>query len=359
MKTLKISEDLHQSIKKYCADNSKNVQDIVEDKLSELVHKEFNIGSLQMIGSDNTVTLQIEKDSLVTLMELFKKLVLNKPLDNVDIITDLIKSIKYLEDFVEAYNVQDKAKKADEKAVKEFFDSEKSHLHNLKEEMIKTLEESEKEKEGVISEEITKNINEVAKQPSEVVEKSEKPVYNHLSEDSIRMVANSIGIKDENDYENLKNKLLFDAKSVSGDYDVQVDGTYYDISEIKEDTKIVILKNHEREKSVDAYSLFESMNPSSSSFKENIESIKKMFNVLTLPQHLDVFENYNDLPLTTCNWIYTLNGSNRINYMISKQDDFYIHVKDNTIDIISRESKDYKDFVQPHLLPKFYEGMGV
>ena len=105
MKTLKITDELHQNIKKYCADNSKNVQDIVEDKLSELVHKEFNIGTMQIIGSNtDSVTFSMEKDSVITMTELFKKLVLNKPLDNVDIITDLIKSIKTLEYFIESYS---------------------------------------------------------------------------------------------------------------------------------------------------------------------------------------------------------------------------------------------------------------
>lgn len=363
MKTLKISDDLHQDIKKYCADNSKNVQDIVEDKLSELVHKEFNIGSMQIIGTNtNTVTFTMEKDSVITMTELFKKLVLNKPLDNVDIITDLIKSIKTLEYFIEQYNEQDKAKKAEEKVVKDFFDSEKTHLSNLHEEMVKNLSEKEKEDENkevfseqiteVFSEEITENIKDVASKPSEVVEG-----YNHLKEESIRLVADSLGIKDELGYNSLRDKLLFDAKSISGDYDVLVDDVYYDISEFNENSKIAILKNHDKEKSVDVYSLLETMNPSSSSFNENLEKVKKMFNILTLPQHLDVFENYNDLPLSSCNWIYTLDGSNKINHKISKQDDFYIHIKDDTIDIISKDVKNYNEFVHPHLLEKFNEAI--
>jgi len=358
MKTLKITDELHQNIKKYCADNSKNVQDIVEDKLSELVHKEFNIGTMQIIGTNtNTVTFAMEKDSVITMTELFKKLVLNKPLDNVEIITDLIKSIKSLEFFIESYNEQDKAKKAEEKVVKEFFDSEKTHLSNLHEEMVKNLEEKEKEKEEVLSEVISENIKEVASKPSEVVKGLENISNNHLNEESIKLVADSLGISDEIGYNALREKLLFDAKTVSGDYDVLVDDVYYDISEFNENSKIAILKNHDKEKSVDVYSLLETMNPSSSLFNENLEKVKKMFNILTLPQHLDVFENYNDLPLSSCNWIYTLDGSNKINHKISKQDDFYIHIKDDTIDIISKDVKNYNEFVHPHLLEKFNEAI--
>jgi hypothetical protein len=366
MKTLKISEELHQDIKKYCADNSKNVQDIVEDKLSELVHKQFNIGAMQIIGTNtDTVTFSMEKDSVIVMTELFKKLVLNKPLDNIDIITDLIKSVKTLEDFIEVSNVQDKAKKADEKVVKEFFDSEKSHLSILHEEMVKTLSDKEKDEKKLenklvdtINESDINNLinNNAEKNLSVITRETDLP---SLEESTLESIAVSIGINPKEDvekFEAMKKGYEKHVQVANGErervYDVKLDNVYYDVKEYRMDTKLIILATSNviekgyQEKTVEAFSILKSLNVSSNNYNEIVSKIKPMFHILELPKHLKEFSE-NEGDSTDCMWIYNLDKDGE--YVLSETTD--------TIEIISTEEVTDDMFVKPAVLGKYMKAI--
>jgi hypothetical protein len=374
MKSLKISEELHHNIKKYCADNSKNVQDIVEDKLSELVHKSFDIGTLQIINGGSLVTFQMELQSVTTMVELFKKLILNKALDNIDIITDLIKSIDNIENFIKSKEEQEKITLLHKKTVDEFFNSSNSHLNEIVKKLVDNdtnndVNEDEDEDEDEDGVHImgsnvnpngeTVNVNVNVKVVDDVVDENLTKT-NLLSKESILNVVNRLGLTSEKDITDLMVKMEYDVKKIKKIYDVEIDETVYDIEEIIVKSKIALLKSGDKEMSVDAFSLFDKLNDTSENFDSNLYKIKSLYNVISLPQDLNAFRFCHPLTLDTCNWIYTLDNSKYPNSKIYKDNDYYVYFNDTnkTIDIISKDVKEYSQFVQPKLLVDFYHAIG-
>jgi hypothetical protein len=156
MKTLKISDELHENLKSYASNTGLVLQDLVEKKLDELVgttDAKFQADDVQYFNKNKLFSLLLTPKDFQTLISLLKKLCLNERITNIDQMNSILDSITMMQlaynehaqkessiasligEYKDNIDFQEDEEEAndsnDEQSIESFFSSENSHLKSL------------------------------------------------------------------------------------------------------------------------------------------------------------------------------------------------------------------------------------
>lgn len=360
MKSLKITENLHKQLKEYCSENDQNLQTVVETKLKELTNSNFNITSINSDKNSNNITLGLDEESFLNLINLLKNSIINKPIGDIDKISNILLAIKNMENFYN-YNVVeiDLSAKISELAKtsicefvkthenkKEFTDKEIKQIYeNVKiyeelkkfdklpktmldgieskldyfKNIIKDLElkkESESADSGDEYSKLFSSIN--SSNPFENIEIKDEDdnLISTLSSQKTKIDEYlKMSSLDEEDLEKfnkykdylnkeISKKSLFSKEATKELYDIVMYDSFWTIEEYITEQKLVIIKDIKtnKEKTIPATEILSNITPYTNlNFKEIYNNIKNMYNILRLPYRI-----YIDGVETCCNKMYNL-----------------------------------------------------
>ena len=326
MKSLKINEQLHTDLKEYCSSNNQNLQTIVETKLQELTNTKLKIDYIKKSDIENHIRLDLSEESFLSLVNVLKYSLTNKPLDDMNQIGDVLESIKEMSSFYENshkdINFSEKIAELAKESICEKMEH-KTPINGY------TYEDKKILKEIIEKFEQMKSLGGITPELEEIYTE-----YKSILKDS-------------------DSGILKQYVTESNGYDIIKDDKYWSVGDFIKESKLVVLKGINsdgeivNEKTVPAIDILNDLDYSKPRFKYIFNEIKKMYNLLKLPYNVDVS---GDGKTEDCCHMYKNQDLGFYKLaeigMLSNKGSYYVYNSEDGFEIVSPDKKDKSMFIQ-------------